>query len=73
MGVGEGVYWSGGPVAFALPSPESQAVTGAQSLHPTRFPVQVVVNLGEESQAHFPEVHRDNVEGRRGLKYTLLP
>jgi len=55
-------------VAFALSFPESKAVNRAHFLHPTRFPVQVV-NLGEESQAHFPEVHRDNVEGRRRLKY----
>lgn len=57
-----GVYCGGGPVASALSFPESKAVTGTQFLHPTRFLVQVV-NLGEESQAHFPEVHRDNVEG----------
>lgn len=50
-------------MAFALCFPESKLVNRAQFLPWTRFPVQVV-NLGEESQAHFPEVHRDNVEGR---------
>lgn len=59
----------GSPVAFALSFPGSQVVNGAQFLQ-CRFPVQVV-NLGEESQAHFPEVHRDNVEGR--LKVEVSP
>lgn len=59
--MGGGVYWDGGSLVSARFFPESKAVTGAQFRHPTRLLVQV--NLGEESQAHFPEVHRDNVEG----------